>query len=124
MEKYLMIGAGAVVGAFSRHWLTAWTAQRFGTNFAFGTLAVNLLGSFLLGFFLYLHFERGLFSPNLRYLLAVGWCASFTTYSTFSWETFRYLQEGDLGRAATNVALTLFGCLLATWGGMMAAKLL
>jgi len=123
MEKYLFIGLGAVLGAFSRHWVGVFSAQRWGTDFAWGTLLINLAGSFILGLFLALHLDRGLFSPNLRYFLAVGFCASFTTYSTFSWETFRYIQDGNLSLAFGNIALTLFGCLAATWAGLLCARM-
>lgn len=124
MEKYVAMGVGAVAGAFCRYWLGLWSADKWGTHFVYGTLFINLIGSFVLGFFLALHLDRGLFTPTARYLVAVGWCASFTTYSTFSWDTFRYLQEGNLKLAAANVVLTLAGCLLATWAGVMAAKVL
>lgn len=123
MEKYLLIAAGAVPGAFCRYWLTLWAAARWGTSFAFGVLIINLIGSFVLGLFLPL-LDKGLFPPDSRYLVAVGWCATFTTYSTFSWDTFRYIQEGNLKLAVANVGLTLFGCLLATWAGVTVAKIL
>lgn len=123
MEKYFLIAAGAIPGAFCRYWLTLWAAGRWGTSFAFGVLIINLVGSFILGLFLPLA-DRGLLPPDSRFLVAVGWCATFTTYSTFSWDTFRYIQEGNLKLAAANVGLTLFGCLAATWAGVTAAKFL
>ena len=124
MDKYLILGFGAVSGAFCRYWLGLWAADKWGLDFAYGTLLINLIGSFVLGLFLTLHLDRGMFTPNVRYLVAVGWCASFTTYSTFSWDTFRYMQEGNLKLAAVNVTLTVLGCLLATWAGITAGKLL
>ena len=124
MEKYLLMAAGAVLGAWSRYWMGLWAAEKWGTHFVSGTLLINLIGSFVLGLFLAMNLDRGLFSPNARYLVAVGWCASFTTYSTFSWDTFRYIQEGNLKLAALNITLTLAGCLLATWAGVTTAKLL
>ncbi len=122
MEKYYLIAVGAIPGAFFRYWLTLWAASRWGTNFAYGTLLINLIGSFVLGLFLPL-LDRGIFPPNARYLVAVGWCATFTTYSTFSWDTFRYIQEGNLKLALANAGLTLLGCLCATWAGVTLAKL-
>jgi len=123
MEKVLIISLGAVTGALSRYWLGLWAVSKWGSDFAYGTLLINLAGSFVLGLFLALNLDKGMFTPNARYLVAVGWCASFTTYSTFSWETFRYLQEGNLKLAAANVTLTLVGCLLATWAGVVTAKI-
>lgn len=124
MDKYFIIAAGAVGGAFCRYWMGLWVTDKMGTHFAYGTLLINLTGSFVLGLFLALNLDRGLFTPNARYLVAVGWCASFTTYSTFSWETFRYLQEGNWRLAGANMALTLVGCLAATWAGVAVAKIL
>ncbi len=122
MDKYLFMAAGAVLGAFSRYWLGFLTAEKLGTHFVYGTLFINLIGSFVLGLFLAMHLDKGMFSANMRYLVAVGWCASFTTYSTFSWDTFRYIQEGNLKLAAINVTFTLLGCLIATWAGVVVAR--
>jgi len=124
MEKYLWLAAGAVTGTFARYWLGLWAVDKWGTHFVYGTLLINLIGSFVLGLFLTMNLDRGMFTPNLRYLIAVGWCASFTTYSTFSWDTYRYIQEGNFKLAAANVTLTLLGCLGATWAGAMAGKML
>lgn len=123
MEKYFLIAAGAIPGAFCRYWLSLWAAAQWGTNFAYGTLVINLIGSFILGLFLPLA-EKGLFPPNARYLVAVGWCATFTTYSTFSWDTFSYLQQGNAKLALANAAFTLLGCLCATWAGFTLGKIL
>jgi len=124
VEKYIAIGIGAVLGAYCRHGVGVFSVQRWGPAFPWGTLLANLAGSFVLGIFLSLHLDRGLFTPGVRYFVAVGFCASFTTYSTFSWETVRYLQEGNFWIAAANVAANLFGCLLAVWGGLLASRLL
>ena len=124
MDKYFIMAAGAILGAFCRYWLGLLAASKLGTHFVYGTLLINLIGSFVLGLFLTMNLDRGLFTPNARYFVAVGWCASFTTYSTFSWDTFRYLQEGNLKLAATNVTLTLMGCLAATWAGVTVGKVL
>jgi len=124
MEKYFVIAIGAVLGAFSRYALGLWVAARMGTEFVYGTLLINLIGSFVLGLFLTLNLDKGLFTPNARMFVAVGWCASFTTYSTFSWDTYRYIQEGNWKLAAANVSLTLLGCLAATWAGATLGKII
>ncbi len=124
LSQFFFIVTGASIGALSRFGLGLWVTAKLGSNFAYGTWFINLIGSFVLGLFLTLHLDRGLFHPNVRYFVAVGWCASFTTYSTFSWETFRYFQEGDFMRAGLNVTLTLVGCFLASWGGVVVARLL
>ena len=122
MEKYLNMAVGAILGAYCRYWLGAWAADRWGSDFSYGTLLINLIGSFVLGFFLTLHLDRQYFTPNTRFLVAVGWCASFTTYSTFSWDTFRYIQQGNLSLAFLNMGATLIGCLVATWAGVVVGR--
>jgi CrcB protein len=123
VEKFILIAAGAVPGAFCRYLLTVGAANWWGTKFSYGVLVINLIGSFVLGFFLPLA-DRGLFTPNARFLVATGWCATFTTYSTFSWDTFRYIEDGNFIFAGLNIGLTVVGCLFATWSGVVAAKLL
>jgi CrcB protein len=115
VEKYLYIIGGAVTGALARYWIAGWTAERLGPGFSYGTLIINLLGSFILGLFLTLHLDKGWFGPQTRLLVAVGFCASFTTYSTFSWETFTYIQEGSWRLVGWNITATVLGCLAATW---------
>lgn len=124
MDKYLYMAVGAILGAYCRYWVGAWANARWGTDFVYGTLLINLIGSFVLGFFLTMNLERNLFTPNARFLVAVGWCASFTTYSTFSWDTFRYIQQGNLSLAFLNMGATLLGCLVATWAGVVAGRLI
>ena len=124
MEKYALIGFGAILGAFCRYWMALWVTGKLGPDFAYSTLIINLSGSFVLGLFLTLNLDRGLFTTNARYMVAVGWCASYTTYSTFSWETFRFMEEGNFALAGLNIGLTLIGCLGATWAGSVIARLL
>ena len=123
MDKYLYMAVGAILGAYCRYWMGAWANERWGTDFVYGTLLINLIGSFVLGFFLTLNLDRNFFTPNVRFMVAVGWCASFTTYSTFSWDTFRYIQQGNPTLAFLNMGATLIGCLLATWAGVVAGRL-
>src|SRR5579885_3465556 len=76
MNQYLIMATGAVLGAFCRYWMGLWAADKFGTHFVTGTLLINLIGSFVLGLFLTLHLDRNYFTPNARFFVAVGWCAS------------------------------------------------
>ncbi|HVZ79183.1 MAG TPA: CrcB family protein [bacterium] len=124
MEKYLYIGLGAVLGAYCRFWAGAWATERWGTDFVYGTLMINVVGSFVLALFLTLNLDRQFFSTNIRFLVAVGWCASFTTYSTFSWDSFRYIQQGNMTLAFVNMGATLVGCLVATWAGVVVGRLI
>lgn len=122
MDKYLITAVGAILGAFCRYWMGLLVTNKLGSDFAYSTLIINFIGSFVLGAFLTMNLDRGLFTPNIRFFVAVGWCASFTTYSTFSWETFRYIQSGDFRSAFINVGITVIGCLLATWAGATVAR--
>ena len=115
---------GAVLGAWSRYAVAEWTAHRYTGIFPWGTFLINLVGSFILALFLTLHLEKGMFTPNLRAFVAIGWCASFTTFSTFSYETFRLVVEGQTGLAAVNVFLSVGICLAGTWAGVAAGRLL
>ena len=112
-------GAGT---AGTRYLVALWTAQRFGTAFPYGTLLVNAIGSFLLGAIMHVGVSTELLAPNVRIALAVGVLGGFTTYSSFSWETLRYLQEGAWGIGFLYVASTLFGCLVACALGFGIAK--
>jgi len=124
MNQWIYIAAGAVLGAWSRFAAAQWAAQRFAGDFPWGTFLINLLGSFVLGFFLTLNLERGWFTPQARAFVAVGWCASFTTFSTFSYETFRLISEGRLLLALGNIGLSVGICLMGTWAGVASGRLI
>lgn len=122
--RLLLVGAGGFLGSIARYWLGG-VVQRFGgTAFPWGTLAVNVLGSFAIGVVLSLSLERGVVSPPLRLFLTVGVCGGFTTMSTFSYETFALVAEGSLGAAAGNVLGTLVLCFGAVWAGLAAGRML
>ena len=115
------VGLGGFVGAVGRFWLSG-LAQKFSDRFPFGTLSVNLLGSFLLGFLATLFLER-VVSQDLRLFLLVGLLGAFTTYSTFSLETFDLMREGDWVMASVNILSNVLGTLIAVWTGVLVAKL-
>ncbi|HGY54665.1 MAG TPA: fluoride efflux transporter CrcB [Caldithrix abyssi] len=120
--KLLLIGIGGFIGAVLRYLVSGWAHQLFGEQFPYGTLAVNVLGSFILGLFLYLGEYRLMIAPQYRQLAAIGILGAFTTFSTFSYETLALLQESLFRQAVLNVALNFGLGLLAVWGGMIAAK--
>jgi CrcB protein len=97
-----LIALGAIVGANLRYFLSDWVARHYSASFPYGTLLVNASGSLLLGFFLVWTSDRVLASPELRLLVAVGFCGSYTTFSSYSFETFRMLQQGYFWAAGTN----------------------
>jgi len=117
--RMVWICLGGAFGTGARYLLSGWALERFGPAFPVGTLAVNLIGSFLLAGLMYAGVEAGLLPPTLRLALTTGVMGGFTTYSTFSYETMRYLQHGVWRLAFLNVAVTLLGCLAACllgWG--------
>jgi CrcB protein len=96
----------------------------FGEGFAFGTLVVNVIGCFALALFMHAALATDAIPRTLRLAVAVGFLGAFTTFSTFGYETVRYLQDGDLRLAAANVAANVVVCLLATWAGFAAGRVL
>jgi len=110
--RFAVVALGGLVGSVARFWL-AGVAQRVnGSDFPFGTLAVNVLGSFTIGVVMALALERGVVGPTTRLFLTVGFCGGFTTMSTFGYETF----------ALANMAASLGGSLIAVWLGYMVGR--
>jgi CrcB protein len=105
--EYVIIGVGGFLGANARYLVASWAAQRFGTTFPYGTFIINVTGSFLLGMFLALLQDRVAIHPHYRLFFAVGFLGAYTTFSTFSYESLRLLQEGNMLLALIN----LFGSL-------------
>jgi fluoride exporter len=122
MERFLWICLGSAIGGGARYLLAGWAQRLLGASFPYGTLAVNLLGSLLLGGVMYAGLEAATLPPTLRLTLSVGLLGGFTTYSSFSYETMRYLQEGAWGVAALNVLVTVLGCLAACFAGWIVAR--
>ncbi|MEX2207826.1 MAG: fluoride efflux transporter CrcB [Myxococcota bacterium] len=109
-------------GSAARYLLSGFVLERLGTAFPFGTLAVNLIGSFLLSALVHVALATELVSPTLRIALATGFLGGFTTYSTFSHETFVLLQEGAWAQGSLNVTVTVVGCLTACLLGQAAGR--
>jgi fluoride exporter len=123
MERALLVGIGGFFGSMARYGLAGVVQRWSGSDFPAGTLAVNVLGSFILGIVLALSLERELLSPNGRLLLGAGFCGGFTTMSTFSYETLALLREGGVLAAVGNIAASLLSCLSAVWLGGTVARL-
>jgi fluoride exporter len=121
---YLLIGIGGFLGANARYLIGGWIAERYGTSFPYGTLVINVSGSFVIGFFLVLTTERILAHPNWRLFFAIGFLGAYTTFSTFSFETFALVQERSYLLALANIVGSVALGLIAVLIGMMAARLL
>jgi CrcB protein len=113
----LAVGAGGFVGAIGRFTIAGFVQKTIGSPFPYGTLAVNIVGSFIIGF-LFLFFEQTI-APSQKALLVTGLLGALTTFSTFSLETVLMLQDGLLARAAANITLNIVLCVAATLAGMM-----
>jgi fluoride exporter len=122
MWRLFWISVGGAVGTGARYLLSGWVLGVFGTRFPYGTLAVNVIGSFLLGGIMQFSLTTGLVPPTLRLALTTGVLGGFTTYSTFNYESVRYLQEGALAIGVFNVAVTVSACLAAGVAGLFVAR--
>lgn len=123
METYLAISVGAVLGANARFLLGGWISDRLGAAFPWGTLFINATGSLVIGFLLTLIVDRGIGPTWWRPLLAVGFLGSYTTFSTFSWETLRLAQDGALLLAGLNILGSVAISLLGVVAGVALARL-
>lgn len=116
---YLYIALGGATGACMRYFVSQLVFQWFGKGFPFGTLLVNVIGSFSLGF-LYSLLEQGQMEAVLwRTTLGIGFLGAFTTFSTFSVDTLYLLQQGLWIKGIANIFLNMLGCLLAAWLGTL-----
>ncbi len=124
MGKYFMVGFGGFLGAIARFWLGGYVSTRMGTRFPYGTFLINCTGSFLIGFIVTLLAEKTHWSPNWRYLIPIGFIGAYTTFSTFEYETFRVIQDGELLMTFLNVVLSVIVGFLAVWMGVIVGRLM
>ncbi|AAM73318.1 MAG TPA: fluoride efflux transporter CrcB [Chlorobaculum sp.] len=122
MKNVLLVGAGGFAGSVARY-LVALAVPFSGTGFPFATFAVNLLGSFLIGFISELALSTTLLSPEARLLLTTGFCGGFTTFSTAMYETGGLMRDGEALYASLYVAGSLAGGLACLFSGTLLAKL-
>ena len=121
MARFLLICLGGAVGTGARYLFSTAVTRAFG-NFPFGTLGVNVLGSFLASVLMVLALERSALSPDLRLILVTGVLGGFTTYSSFNQETMMLWERGATSAAMLNLAVTLLGGLAAAWLGMVVGR--
>ena len=124
LPRFLMLVLGSGLGGGLRLLASIWVQGHLGPVFPYGTLAVNLLGSFALGLFFGLRERTFQLSPDLWLFLGTGLCGGFTTMSTFGLETLALLRQRELYYAGLNVGATLLGCLTATAAGYVTVRAL
>jgi CrcB protein len=122
LSAYLWVSLGAVLGATSRYFLSRLAAKLISADFPYGTLLINVTGSLILGFFLIWTTERVLADPKWRLIIAIGFCGSYTTFSSYAFESFALFEQGQWGLFATNVLANNLLCLVAVIAGAALAR--
>ena len=122
LQTAVAIALFGALGCLARYWLSGWVYAWAGRLFPWGTFAVNLVGAFLIGLIMEFSLRSLMLSPTLRQALTIGFLGGLTTFSTFSYETFRLLEEGAFITAAINVLASVLVCLVFTWLGIYTAR--
>ena len=122
MREVLFVALGGAVGSVARYGVTLFAQSRFGGEFPYGTLAVNVIGSLLLGVVMALADRTDLVPPTLRLALGTGVIGGFTTYSAFNYETYKLAANDALLSAMVNVLVTLVLCTLAGLVGVFGVR--
>lgn len=124
MEKIMVLSVGGVLGTLARYFLATAVYRQAGTLFPYGTLLVNAVGCFLIGFLGALAENKISFGPQLRLLLMVGFCGAFTTFSTYIFETDGLLRDGEIYKAFLNLTVSVVAGFVLFKLGMMLGELL
>lgn len=122
MQKVLLISIGAIIGANLRYFVAVSISKLIPSSFPFGTLVINITASMILGFLLIWTGERVLVDPRWRISLTVGFCATYSTYSSYAFETFALFEKGQFSLAALNVLATNVVCFIAVALGAALAR--
>jgi CrcB protein len=123
MTAYVWIAVGSALGGVARYWCSGVAARLFGETFPWGTIIVNVVGSFIIGFVAALSVPGGRFfiPPLTRQFIMIGICGGYTTFSSFSLQTLTLANDGEYLYAGANIGLSVILCLVAVWLGSIAA---
>src|SRR5258708_5562296 len=126
MENYFWVAVGGALGTIGRYWLSGVVARLIGETFPWGTLLINVGGSFVIGVFAALTSPDGrvFVGSTARQFVMVGLCGGFTTFSSFSLQTLNLMNDGEWFRAGGNIGLSVALCLIAVWAGYMLASMI
>jgi len=124
VKDLLAISVAAIVGANLRYLISRFAAKELGSIFPYGTLAINIVGSFIVGFFVIWTTERVLVDPRWRLLVIVGFCGSFTTFSSYAFETMAYFEQGQWALMLANIFANNLLCLGGVLAGIAVARAL
>jgi CrcB protein len=124
MINYLIVSAGAAIGGALRYGISSYIQKHISVIFPYGTLVVNLVGSFILGFIMFYLNERELIGNELKLFLTIGFCGGFTTFSTFSYETMNLFLDTEYLMAIYNVLLNVVLCLVGIYLAYLLSKMI
>lgn len=122
MKNYFLVAIGSMMGGIARYFLSNFVYKFLTPIFPYGTLTVNVLGSFLIGIFIFYLDANKIISSEMRVFLTIGFCGGLTTFSTFTYETFALLQNSEFLLASLNIILNLFLTLVAVLTAYLIAQ--
>jgi CrcB protein len=126
LKSYLWVGIGSAVGGMARFWISLAVGRAIGETFPWGTVVINITGSFVIGVLAALTLAEGRLNTSRIFVvqtLMYGVCGGFTTFSSFSLRTLTLAQEGEWMKAGGNVLVSVVACLIAVWLGFMLGEL-
>jgi len=123
MIEILYLAVAGALGTVSRYLLSGGVYRLMGSDFAYGTLCVNILGSFVIGLIMQVGINTDVIPRSLMVVITTGFLGAFTTFSAFSYETISYVENGVWVMAAINIIANVVICLLATWAGITVGKM-
>lgn len=124
MKIAAVIAFFCAAGGIARYYMSGWVYLFLGRGFPYGTMVVNVIGAYLIGLIMELSLRSTLISDTVRIGLTVGFLGGLTTFSTFSFETFKLLEDGQFGIAVVNVIASVLACLACTWLGIATIRTL
>jgi len=122
--RFLLVCVGGAIGSGARYLTALWAASAMSPAFPYGTLIVNVLGSFLIAFIMHVGSATDVLPADLRVMLTAGVMGGFTTYSTFNYETTNLFRIGSWPTGMLNIGVTVIGCMVAGLAGLMLARVI